>query len=196
MRLSIGSISLGGGELPLNDKIGWRKCGGPKESTYTWIIAPSASIMLGVVFYYLINEFTELSLSLYASRYSIFIALFVIFVHELLHAIIHPDFGLSNKTIFGVAPKNFAIFTIYDDERSKINLLAGLIIPFLILSAAPLLVGIFSSYNNKTIGPTILMNAIFSGSDICKFLYILAFVPWGAKIKAFGAEAYWRKSFL
>ncbi|WP_342120631.1 DUF3267 domain-containing protein [Pseudoduganella sp. OTU4001] len=53
-------------------------------------------------------------------------------MHELIHIALHPDRGLSDRTMIGV--KAAAFFVIYNGEISKENLLRVVIAPFAVLT--------------------------------------------------------------
>jgi Putative zincin peptidase len=117
----------------------------------------------------------------------------LIVVHELLHAVVQPDNGLSNRTIFGLWVKYFVFYTHFSHERTKNNFLIGLIFPFLVLSVIPsiLLAGLESTY--WWLAAAIILNAFFSSVDIFGFLLIAIFVPSKSIVRNNGWDTYWKK---
>lgn len=53
-------------------------------------------------------------------------------VHELLHAVLHPDLGLSARTMIGL--KAAAVFVIYNGKISRRKLQCVVLGPFLVLT--------------------------------------------------------------
>ena len=65
----------------------------------------------------------------------------LIVVHELLHAIVHPQFGRSRATILGAWPSRFLFYAHYSGPLTRNRFLAVFAMPFLIITVLPLAVG-------------------------------------------------------
>jgi hypothetical protein len=188
MRIHIGELSLGG----VPDDTLWNKCHVPIGRFSVLAISLIICVFLAVISYLLITKFTNFKLELFHGGFSFFLWIPTLAAHEILHAVTHPGFGLSDKTIFGFIPSELAVFAAYDGERGKKNVLMDLASPFFIISIIPLFIGIFFGIKNDFIGIIIIMNSVVSGGDFFRFFYILFYIPSGAKLKNFGQSGYWR----
>jgi hypothetical protein len=70
------------------------------------------------------------------------VLLCVVVVHELLHAIAHPNNGLSDQTYLGIWPRQVTFYAHYVGAMSRNRLLVVLLLPLLIISIAPLLLSV------------------------------------------------------
>jgi hypothetical protein len=113
-------------------------------------------------------------------------------IHEFVHALAFPQFGMTREIVMGVHPGWLLYFYVYyDGPVSRNRMLAVLLMPFLLLTILPLVVcsilGVFSL-------PVLFFsvaNAMGARVDI-SFFCILAFqVPSKAMIHNNGKDGYW-----
>src|SRR5262245_37172423 len=64
----------------------------------------------------------------------------LIVAHELLHAIVHPHFGLSSSTIIGAWPSRLLFYAHFSGPLTRNRFLAIFAMPFLVITVLPLAV--------------------------------------------------------
>jgi len=119
-------------------------------------------------------------------------------LHELLHALCHPGAGMSNKTIIGIQPKNFSIFTHYEDSMTRTRLLVTMIMPFILLSIVP--IAVLSFFQMMSLGMEMvsllillsIFNGMASSADIMVFTLVLFQIPNHAITKGHRWKIYWK----
>jgi hypothetical protein len=90
-------------------------------------------------------------------------------IHELVHAAIHPDRGLSERTVLGLWPSRLVFFAHYEGARSKGNFTLGIIAPFLVLAILPLMAAHQFGWSSWILGAVIVLNASVSSADVLGF---------------------------
>jgi hypothetical protein len=68
----------------------------------------------------------------------ILIMLGVMVVHELIHALFFPNWGLDSKTVLGCWPKKLVFYAHYEGPLNKGRFLMVFLAPFMLLSVLPL----------------------------------------------------------
>lgn len=139
-----------------------------------------------------LSEF-NLSISLNLKVLMYLIGVLVIFaLHELLHAIIIPNFIRSDKTLWGI---NGVGLFIYSAERiSKIRFVLISIMPFVVLSIIfPIILAILGLFNVYAIILG-LLNAMGSSVDFLNLFLVLIQVPKDSLILANGGETYYQNN--
>src|SRR5690606_17377367 len=63
----------------------------------------------------------------------------VIIVHELIHAAVHPRWGLSRASVIGAWPSKLLFYAHYSGPLSRDRFLAVFIAPFVAITLVPLL---------------------------------------------------------
>jgi hypothetical protein len=104
---------------------------------------------------------------------------------------------MSNKTIIGIQPKNFSIFTHYEDSMTRTRLLVTMIMPFILLSIVPIAVLSFfqMSLGMEMVSLLILLsifNGMASSADIMVFTLVLFQIPNHAITKGHRWKIYWK----
>lgn len=113
-------------------------------------------------------------------------------IHELIHAAVHPQCGLSNESLLGVWPSRMVFYAHYSGELSRNWFIAILLMPFLIISLLPIFVyGIFGTAPDWLVFASVL-NAFFSCGDQLGTLLLLWQVPRSAHVRNQGWNTYWR----
>lgn len=79
-------------------------------------------------------------------------------LHELLHLVFHPDRGLSNRSLFGMASGTF--FVIYNEKINRKRFLYVISAPFVILTIVFIAIIILAEINIITVDNIILVNIL------------------------------------
>jgi hypothetical protein len=119
-------------------------------------------------------------------------------LHELLHAIWHPQLGLSPRTVLVIWLKRLRFGVYYEGCMTRRRWLSMRLAPLLVLSVLPAgLLALFHlfpvSFALETfLQVLILVNGIGSGGDVVAVIWVLRQVPSGSQICFYGGKAYWR----
>jgi hypothetical protein len=100
-----------------------------------------------------------------------------IIVHELLHALAHPENGRSDKSILGYWPSLMVFYAHYDGVLSKKRFITILVLPFLSLSVLPLIFFIVFRIGSSFLMFVSVFNAIGSCVDLLGVIIIFFQVP-------------------
>jgi hypothetical protein len=123
------------------------------------------------------------------------IILGVVPIHELLHLVCFPGFGLSENSIIGFWPKMFIPYVHYDGILSKKRFVLIASCPFVVLSITPLL----SSFIKPDIAVVIVavsyLNCLACGVDLISIFLVVKQVPSDAVVRNNGLHSYWRKQY-
>jgi hypothetical protein len=112
-------------------------------------------------------------------------------IHEFLHAVTHPDFGISHKTIFGAWPSHLLFYVRYDGVLSRNRFIAIFAMPLLVITSAPLLIAFVSGHASILVAFLSSLNALGAGIDIFSIVILLWQVPSGAEVFNQGEHTYW-----
>jgi hypothetical protein len=115
-------------------------------------------------------------------------------VHELIHAVFHPQQGRSSATVVGARPTKGVFYAQYFHELSWARHLVILAGPFVVLSLVPLLVGAALHWAPPFIIALSTINGLGSCMDL---FYIFVFglqVPVSATSRNKGWRTWWRES--
>jgi hypothetical protein len=122
----------------------------------------------------------------------LFAIMFAIFpIHEFLHAIAHPDFGMSRKTIVGAWPSHLLFYAHYDGPRSRERLLVGVAMPLLLMTLLPLIIGVVFCHPSTEVAFFSSLNALGVGVDILLMVILFWQVPPRANVFNQGWRTYW-----
>ena len=179
----------------------WQALDEPSINVLNFVILPYALATLGAVF---ILWFGLTPLSLIDLEYFTFIdnstaSLMVIFViliilHELLHTVIHPGFGLSSQSILGLWLSRGVFYAAYAAEWSRNRAVACLLTPFLTLSILPLILApLFSGDMMALLCFVSLVNAFASCADLFFARLIFLQVPADGILRNKGYRTYWKR---
>lgn len=116
----------------------------------------------------------------------------VILVHELIHAVIHPKCGMSDDTVIGLWPSRMFIYTIYVGELTRNRCLAILIMPFTVISVAPLIFATISQSTSFWVAYISILNGLLACGDIFAAFMTVRYFPNGAIIRTKGWFTYWK----
>ena len=112
-------------------------------------------------------------------------------VHELLHLVMHPKFGMSDKSFLGVWPSRMILYAYYTDILSRNRFLAIFGMPIMILSVLPLLICSMIGYASVTIAFMSCFNVFAAAGDIFGIFILLFQVPNRAIVRNQGWRTYW-----
>jgi hypothetical protein len=113
-------------------------------------------------------------------------------VHELIHTIFHPKIGSTKHSIIGLYPSKGLLYSIYKGELSRIHFIIILLMPFFVISVAPLIIAIFTNYYNIWYAYITIANAFVAAGDISEIVMVLKQVPPKSRIKRTGWKYYWK----
>lgn len=119
-------------------------------------------------------------------------------LHELLHAIWHPQLGLSSQTVMVIWPAKLRFGVYYEGCMTRRRWLMMRLAPLMLLSVIPMgLLGLFHyvpvAFALETfLQVLMLVNGIGSGGDVVAVIWVLFQVPSKAQICFCGGKAYWK----
>jgi hypothetical protein len=105
-----------------------------------------------------------------------FFNVFMLIIHEVLHAIVFPEKLSSDNIVFG-AHKNGVVFTFYKEDMKKQRMLLSLAVPFLLLSVVSLIIIIILDINKTLLMIGLLYHAFCSAGDIIGMFLIIKYTP-------------------
>jgi hypothetical protein len=118
-------------------------------------------------------------------------------VHEVVHAVTHPHFGLSSNSILGLWLSRGLFYAHYEGEMSRNRFLAILAMPLLVLSLLPVAIIAFIGSSAPTMVPgylviVALVNSALSSGDAVGFALILGQIPSSAVVRNKGWDSFWK----
>ena len=119
-------------------------------------------------------------------------------LHELVHAGLHPGYGLSPQTVMILWPAKLRFGVYYEGCMTRRRWLVMRLAPLVGLSVIPvLLLALFkvvpASYAAELFWQVLaLVNMVGSGGDLVAAVWVLRQVPAGGEICFRGGKAYWR----
>ncbi len=119
----------------------------------------------------------------------------LIVAHELLHAIVMPQFGCTRATIVGAWPRGLVFYAYHSGPMSRGRYLAVYAMPFLAISVLPLDLaglGLLSGKWALVAAWFSSFNALVACGDYLGIILLLAQVPRGAVVQNRGWRTYWR----
>jgi len=135
-------------------------------------------------------------------RLSWFIGLLIppiILIHEIIHAVFYPDFGISDKTIIGFWPSKMIAYAYHTAPISRNRLIWVGIAPLLFLSLFPIVLFVVLGgprFWDKTTATVLFhvsfLNVLFSGGDILGIITVLREIPASAMVRFNGWDTFWK----
>lgn len=191
MRLHLGSIPEIA-DLPAED--GWVKLREPPLWVVRWVLALPLSLVLALLSAVLVIRYTEITPQGLNGGGLLAVYVATIAIHELVHAAIHPDRGLSERTVLGLWPSRLVFFAHYEGARSKGNFTLGIIAPFLVLTILPLMAAHQFGWSSWILGAVIVLNASVSSADVLGFFIASFGLPGSSMVQNRGWHSYWRSA--
>ena len=115
----------------------------------------------------------------------------LIAVHEALHALAHPSFGLSRRSAIGFWPSRVLFYTHYEGCLPRNRFVFILLLPTLVLSFLPLLLAGALHIKSGWLLFISCSNALLAGGDILGVLLLMVQVPASATVQNEGYKTYW-----
>jgi hypothetical protein len=116
----------------------------------------------------------------------------LIVLHELIHAMIHPRRGKSDRSILGFWPSRLLFYAHYDGELTRNRFVAILAMPMLVITFAPLTFATITGRSTALVAWVSTWNAFFACGDLFGIILILLQVPRRAKCHNQGWRTYWK----
>ena len=191
MRLKLGKITENENKSFDPDGQNWLSLKEPPVWVFQLISFP-----IGVVTVFILLWLWSLLVSLGEIKFALNLWILVwiagiVIVHEFIHALFHPRYGISRDTIIGFWPAMMLFYAYYNGPMSKWRLIAVLFAPFAVLSIAPLLFCAIFQYHSNLLLAVSLLNGLVSCGDL--FYILLAFwgIPSNATVQNKGWKTYY-----
>ena len=118
-------------------------------------------------------------------------------LHELVHLFTHPQFGRSNKSIFGLWLSRGMFYAHYEGAVSRNRFLSILAAPYLVLAWSPVIILAFIGISVPIVYVEILVsvaliNCVLPAGDVLGFFLLVSQVPSSACVKNKGWKSYWK----
>ncbi len=117
----------------------------------------------------------------------------VIVVHELIHASLHPQFGLSKETVIGFFASKMFVYTIFTGALTKTRCLIILIMPFVVISILPLLYAAVTQTASLLLGYISVLNALLGSGDLLAASMTARLIPGGSMIRSKGWTSFYKR---
>ncbi len=205
MRLSLGNVPDNQGEPPESEE--WHRIHSP-SSRLGYLLAGLAGLAFPFVLIgWLIvvsllaggTEAQDVAANAPTPRGAELLALLLyIPLHELLHAVWHPQLGLSSRTVLVIWPKRLRFGVYFEGCMTRRRWLVMRMAPLMVLSIIPAVLLAFFNFFPVSFALEIflqvllLVNGIGSGGDIVAVIWVLRQVPSKTQICFFGGKAYWK----
>lgn len=116
----------------------------------------------------------------------------LVVVHELLHVAALPRCGLTSGTIVGLWPEKLAPYVAYQGELPRNRFILLGLMPFLVLSVLPMLVGMLCGWMPWWAVLLSAVNAFIASGDLINTALLLSQTPPSATVRNKGVETWWR----
>ena len=150
-------------------------------------------ILISIFFYQFIKEITPIKKIYSTYMDNIYLVFILIPLHEAFHAIMYPDFGFSDKTIFGFWPKKFVFYSYYDLPLKKDKILTAMLAPLFILTIIPVFLISILELNNGYLAVIAVLNSIGAAGDIFYSILIFSQLPKNSIVKTDTARVFWKQ---
>jgi len=119
-------------------------------------------------------------------------------VHELLHALVHPNWGRSSKTIIGIWLAKGTLYAHYEGEMSRNRYVLVALAPYFFLGLLPLAVlalpgaAFWPPSVVHLLGMVSLLWSTAACADIVIVAFLLFQIPAAALVRYNGLHTYWK----
>lgn len=124
--------------------------------------------------------------------YSLAALVALVVVHELVHMLALPRFGLTSATVAGFWPSKLTPYVSYEGELTRNRYIAAGLTPFVMLSLAPLLGGVLLGWTPAWLVALSTVNALASSGDLINAGLLALQVPRRGVVRSKGLETWWR----
>ena len=198
MRFRIGPLPDDPGFRP--EQGGWRKLKEPSFGLLLLLAFPTSALTAaGVLFVWVLLVRVR---GLYGpvqvviapwTLLGAFAALVALVVaHELAHAVVLPRGGLTSATTLGFWPQTVTPYVSYQGELSRNRFLLVGLMPLLLWSAAPLVIGLLFAWIPLWMVLLSTVNALVSSADLIGAVLLLSQTPRSAVVRNKGLATWWR----
>lgn len=115
-------------------------------------------------------------------------------VHELLHILIHPNWGTSSNSMIGVWPSKGLLYAHYEGEMSRDRFLFVFVMPLLVLGILPTLLLMMIPELLPSLFWLSLFGTVMACGDLVGVAFIVFQVPRSATIRNKGWNTYWKSA--
>jgi hypothetical protein len=198
MRLRVGPVPDDPGFHP--EKGGWRKIKTPSFRLLMLLSLPlSVLTATGVLFVWAavaaahgIDANVPVVVTPRTLLVSVAAVTALVVVHELLHAAVLPRCGLTSGTTVGFWPKKLAPYVAYQGELPRYRFILLGLMPLLLLSGVPMLVGMLCAWMPWRVVLLSTVNAFMSSGDLINTVVLVSQTPGSATVRNKGLETWWR----
>ena len=129
---------------------------------------------------------------------TILLVLITLPLHELVHAVTTPAWGLTDRTVIGFqGGKGLLLpFMYYDGSQTLWRMLLTGLAPVMLLTVLPVILILFAPLNaaaRADLGFLALFNVSTSGGDLVNFWWIATHLPIHATVKGNGWGLFWKE---
>jgi len=169
----------------------------PSPLVISLLVVPVAVILIYFLFW-LISLLFPRGGPVLSGWYILLPLVLVIPVHELIHAVCYPAFGLTSDTIIGVWARRRIFYAYYQGALPRNRLLLVYAAPFVVLTLVlmPVLAWLHSMDLAHPLLSVLwfisLINGVLCAGDVIGFLLLLWQVPRRALVKNQGWKTYWK----
>lgn len=190
MRLYFGSIPIEQVPPPVSE--GWRLTpafGAKRVQTYGLLVAITGMILVGAL---LQGAFRP------ASIWTAFLVMVVaIPLHELIHALTTPAWGLSDRTVIGFQSGKGLLmpYMYYDGSQPLWRMLLTGIAPVMLMTGLPIVLILFTPLSGALradLGFLAFFNIAIAGGDLINCYWILRHLPLHATVQQYGWGLWWK----
>lgn len=117
--------------------------------------------------------------------------LILIVVHELLHAVATPRWGMTPQTLIGARPSRLLFYAAYPGTLTKCRFIVVLLTPALVLTIAPLILCSAIRLDNPPLATMSIVNGACACGDLVGAVMIGSQVPQRAVVRNQGWQTWW-----
>ncbi len=207
MRVHWGGIPIAPDFQPEAD--GWNPIHEPSPGIIQFIALPLAIVIgavLGCILHYVAPRgicghgsvsFSSPNVLLLLVGMVVVIGLFLA-VHEMIHALVHPAQGRTDKTLIGIWPSRLLFYAHYEGVLSRTRFLAVFAAPMVVLSLCPIpLIALLDAWGKwpaveMCLTVLSLINGLSSAGDALGMILVASQVPASAMVRNRGWRTYWK----
>lgn len=116
----------------------------------------------------------------------------LVVVHEFVHVLAFPSFGLTSATVFGVWPSRFLPYAHHSGPVSSGRLIVVALAPFIVLSVVPLFAAYVGLMRSPLAAVFSILNSVACGGDVAVCLMLVYQLPATAILQNHGGDTWWR----
>lgn len=192
MRFKLGAIPKSDDFVPDES---WKPLREPSPSITQLIVLPLGGVCF-VLFVVLWLRLTDLNTEQLNSDAFVFTGLLLFIpltaVHELIHALFHPQYGKSDRSIIGFWPAPLMFYAHYNGKLTHNRFLTILAMPMIVLTILQLLVALMTGHANGDVEGVSTWNSLFACVDMFGISLLCFQMPHNAICHNQDWKTYWR----